>query len=127
MIGTKHQQPLKDAFAGTGVQRRDDQMPGQRRPHRDVGCLLIADLADDQHLRVLAQEMTRGLGKVQSAGLIHLSLHYAGDDLLCRVLDRDDVASTALREVAKAGINRRGLAAARRTGQQQQAGGLAEE
>ncbi len=38
------------------VQRRQHQVPGERRLQRDVGRLDVPDLADHDHVRVLPQE-----------------------------------------------------------------------
>ena len=102
-------------------------MPGERRAHCDAGGFVVAHFADDQHLWVLPEQVTRGLGEIQSARLVHFGLHHAGNNLLGRVFDGDDVAAAKLGEKAEAGVNRRGLAAARRAGEKQQPGSLAQK
>ncbi len=71
--------------------------------------------------------MPRGAGEIEANGFVHLGLHRAGNNLFHRVFDGDDLASTGFDEMAEAGINRSGLAAASRTGEEQQAGGLAKK
>ena len=39
-----------------GVQRRQHEVPGERRLHRDPGGLDVADLADEDHVGVLAED-----------------------------------------------------------------------
>ena len=39
-----------------GVQRREDQVAGQRGLHGDLGRLAVADFADQHHVRVVAQD-----------------------------------------------------------------------
>ena len=127
VVRAHNEQPLQHAFAGTGVQGRNDQMPGQRGPHGDVGGFLVANFADDEGLRVLPQQMPRGPGKIQPPRLVHFRLHDAGDDLFHRVFDGDDVASARFGQAAQAGVNRCGLPAARRAGEQQHSRRLAQK
>ena len=102
-------------------------MSRERRAYGDLGGFLIADLTDHEHLRVLAQQVPGGLGEIQSARFVHLSLHNARDDLLGRIFGGDDVPSPALGELAKTRVNGGGFAAAGGAGQQKQAGGLTQE
>ena len=53
MVGAHHEQPLENAPARPGVQRGNHQMPGQSGPHRQLRGGFIANLADDERLRVL--------------------------------------------------------------------------
>ena len=39
-----------------GVQRREHEVTGERGLHRDAGGLDVADLADEDHVGVLAQD-----------------------------------------------------------------------
>ena len=81
MILAKHEQPLENALAGTGVESGDNQMTRERRTDGDIGRLLIPNLSNDEHLRILPQEMAGGFGKVQTTGFVNLRLHDAWDDL----------------------------------------------
>ena len=102
-------------------------MPGQPGADGKLRGGFVANFADDEHLRVLPQQMPRGAGEIEADGFVDLGLHRAGNDLLDGVFDGDDVASAEFGEMAEAGVNRRCLAAARRAGEQQQAGGLPEK
>ena len=109
------------------MKRGDHQVPGERGAHRDVRGFLVANFAEHEHLRILPEQMPRGLGEGESARLVHLGLHDAGDDLLDGIFDRDDVPSAQRGEIGEAGVNGRGLAAARRAGEQQQPGAAAKK
>ena len=57
-----HVEQARDgADAVVGVQGRQHQVPGQRRLHRDLGGLLLADLADHDDVRVLSQDVLQDL------------------------------------------------------------------
>ena len=127
MVGAQDEQAFEYALAGAGVQGGDDEVAGEGGADGDVGGFVIANLADDQHLRVLAEQVAGGFGEVEAAGFVDLGLHDAGDDLLDGVFDGDDVAAALGGEVAEAGVDGGGLAAAGGAGEQQQAGGLLEE
>ena len=120
MVLAHHQQAFEHALARTGVQRRNHQVPRERRAYGDGRRLFIANLADDERLWVLAQQMPRGPGEIQPARLVHFRLHDTGHDLLHRVFHRDDVSPPQFGEATQTGINRRRLAAARRASEQQQ-------
>ena len=102
-------------------------MAGQGRAYRDVGGFFVANFADDEGLRVLAQEMAGGLGEIQPAGFVHFGLHDAGDDLFHRIFNGDNMASARFGQGAKTGVNGGGLAAASRPGEEQHAGRLAQK
>lgn len=119
-IGNHRPKTLKHSAAGTGVQSRNHQMPGQSRPHRDLRRLVIAHLAQHQDLRILPQQMPRRLRIIQTLRLVHLRLHHPGNDLFHGILDGDDVPLTRLHQLVDAGIDRRRLSSPRRSGQQQQ-------
>ena len=93
----------------------EHQVAGEGALHRDVRGLGVADLADHDHVRVLAHERTQGGGKVQSDRRLHLGLVDALDFVLDRVLDRENLAR-GLVEDREHGRERRGLAAAGRPG-----------
>src|ERR1700728_1039607 len=64
--------------------------------------------------------MSRSARKIEADGFVDLRLHRAGNNLLDRVFNGDDVASAKFSKMAQTGVNRRGLAAARRAGEQEQ-------
>ena len=117
MIGAEHEEPFKDALAGARVESGDDQVARERGADGDIGRLLITNLPDNKDLRILAKEMAGGFGEIQTTRFVDLRLHDAGDDLLGRVFDGDNVAATLFREVAEAGVNGGRLAAAGGAGQ----------
>src|SRR6185437_14043510 len=92
MVAAENEQTFKNTFTGAGVQRGNDEMPGKRSAYGDVRGLFVANFADDEHLRVLAQEMPRGFCEIQSAGFVDFGLHDAGNNLFGGGFDRDDVA-----------------------------------
>ena len=101
-------------------------MPRHGRPDDDPGGFLVPDLANDQHLGVLAEQMPGRDRKGQSARLADLGLHDARDHPFGGVFDRDHVASAQAREMRQARVNGGGLAAAGGPGQQDQPGGPAQ-
>src|SRR5581483_1950803 len=104
LVGAHDSKPFEDAAAGAGVQRGYDEMAGEGGADRYIGSLLVADFADNQDLRILAEEMAGGFGEVQPPGFIDFSLHDAGDDLLGWVFDGDDVAPSHGGERAQTGV-----------------------
>ena len=70
-------------------------MPGQPGADSQLGGGFISNLANDEYLRVLSQQMPRGAGKIKTDGLVDLGLHLQKKPL-DRILDGDDVASAEL-------------------------------
>jgi hypothetical protein len=75
-----------------GVQRGQHQVAGQRGLDGDLRGFEVADFADHDHVRVLAQDGAQGLGKGQVDLGIDLGLADAGQFVLDRVFHRHDVA-----------------------------------
>ena len=79
-----------------GVDRREHEVAGLRRAEGRVDGLLVAHLADEDHVGVLAQDAAQGL--LEGAG-VHAHLALVDDRLLVdvqelhRVLDRHDVTA----------------------------------
>ena len=71
-----------------GVQRRQHEVTGERGLHRDAGRLDVADLADQDHVGVLAQDRPETVGEGEPGLLVDLDLVDLGEDVLDRVLDR---------------------------------------
>ncbi len=113
-------QPGDGGGGRVGVHRGQHQMPGQRRLHRDLRGLQVADLADHDDVRVLPQDRAQQGGEVQPDLRLDLDLVDARELVLDRVLDRDDLARDRV-ERQQPGIQRRGLAAAGRPGDQHDA------
>ena len=107
-----------------GVQRAHDQNAHLGRGHRDAHGLQVAQLADQDDVRILAQ------GRVQrgrEARAVHADLALADEAVLAlvheldRVLDREDVALHAAVDVIDHGRERGRLARAGLAGHQDQA------
>jgi hypothetical protein len=73
------------------VDRREDEVAGERGLHRVVGRLLVADLADEDDVGVLAEVGAQRRGEGQIDLRVHLRLPDATELVLDRVLDREDV------------------------------------
>ena len=101
-------------------------MPCQRRLHGDLRGLGVADFADHDLVRVVAQYGAQSPRKAQPLALVHGDLQHAGHLVLDRVLDRDDLARAVV-DLGDRRVQRRGLAAAGRTGHEQHAVRFARE
>ena len=66
-------------------------MAGQARLHRDLRRLQIADFADHDDVRVLAQNRAQGARETHFDAGVYLSLTDAVEVVLDRVLHRHDV------------------------------------
>ena len=75
-----------------GVQRREHEVAGERGLHGDAGRLDVADLADEDHVGVLAQDRLETVGERDAGLLVDLDLVDRREHVLDRVLDRHDVA-----------------------------------
>ncbi len=98
-------------------------MPGERGLHRHVGSLAVADFADHDDVGILPHQGAQAFGKAEVDGGLHLHLVERGLDHLDRVFHGADVhllGSQAL----EGGIQRGGLAAASRPGDEDDAVGL---
>ena len=114
------EQPGQRAGGVVGVQGREHQMAGQRRLDRDLRGLQIADLADHDHVRVVAQHRAQDMGEAQPDLRLDLDLVDAVELILDRVLDGQHLAVRRV-ELDQRGVERGGLAAAGRAGDQDDA------
>ncbi len=96
------------------------QVTGQARLHGDLRGLEVADFADHHHVRVLAQDRAQPARERHLDARVDLRLADAVDVVLDRVLDRHDVARAVVDAIER-GIERRRLAGAGRTGDEQDA------
>ena len=108
-----------------GVQRRQHEVAGQRRLDRDLRRLEVADFADQDDVRVLAQERAQRRGEVQADVLADLHLVDADQVELDRVLRGHDVGFRRV-DLGDRRVERVGLAAAGRPGDQHHAPRLAD-
>ena len=90
-------------------------MAGQGRLDRDHGGLPVADLTDEDDVRVGAQDGSKRGGEREPRPRVHLDLVDAGKPVLDGVLDRDDVSVRLVHDVERR-VERRGLARACRAG-----------
>ena len=79
-----------------GVQRREHEVAGLRGLHRDLRGLRVADLADQDDVGILPQDRAQRARERQLDLLVDLRLVDAGDLILDRILDRDDVGALRL-------------------------------
>ena len=106
-----------------GVQRREDEVAGERRLDRDLRRLAVADLADHDDVGVGAHHRAQAVGERQAGARVDLDLGDALDLELDRVLDRDDVLLGGV-EHPERRVERRRLARAGRAGDEHRAVGL---
>ncbi len=100
-------------------------MAGQRGLDRDLRGLQIADLADHDHVRVVAQHRAQDVGEAEPDLRLDLDLVDAVELVLDRVLDGQHLAIRRV-QLDQRGIQRGGLAAAGRAGDQDDAVGPVE-
>src|SRR5215210_21691 len=97
------------------VHRREDEVAGFGRLERGLGRLGISELADQDHVRVLAertaQRLAEGLRVQADLALVHDAPGVPVQEL-DRVFDRDDVLAAVLVDVVEHRGERRGLARA---------------
>ena len=124
------QQPAQGLDGAAGMERAQQQVAGQRGLQGGLGRGAIADLADHDDLGVLPHEEPQAGGQVQAGRRIDLRLGHAGHGHLDRVFQRDEAAAAAATcadQFAQAGVDGGRLAAAGRPGNEDRAGGLAQQ
>ena len=70
---------------------REDEMSRHRRLHRDLRRLLIAHLADHDDVGILPQDRAQRRAERDAGLAVHRHLRDAGQLILDRILDRDDL------------------------------------
>ena len=91
------------------VERRQDEVAGERGLDRDARGLDVTDLTDEDRVGVLAQDRAQPAGEGDAGLLVDLDLVDRREDVLDRVLDRHDVDLFAV-DLRQRGVERRGLA-----------------
>ena len=92
-----HVDQSRDAADGVvGVQGAEDKVAGHGRADRDLGGLDVANFADHDDVRVLAQDVAQAVGEGEADLRFHVDLRDAGEAIFDRFLDRDDAALTEL-------------------------------
>src|SRR2546427_65921 len=97
------------------VERRGDQVAGERRLDEDLRCLYAAVVADEDHVRVLADDVPEPGGEREPDLRLHGDLVDALELIFDRILDRDDL-SVGQVDLVERPVERRRLAGARRPG-----------
>ena len=86
---------LDQARDGAGrvvrVERGEHEVTGHRRVDRDLRRLLVADLADHDHVGILAQEGAQRAREGEPDLRLHVHLVDAADLVLDRILGGEDV------------------------------------
>ena len=103
-----------------GVERGEYQMPGERRLHRDLGGLGVADFADQNNVRVVAQNRPEPARKGEPGLFVDLNLIDALELIFNRVFHRDDFADGIV-DLVQRGVEGGGFARASRAGDQNDA------
>ena len=106
-------QPRDRARRAVRVQRRQHEVAGHRGAERDLRGLLVADLADQEHVGVGAEDRAQRRGEREAGLDVDLDLVDAVDLVLDRILDGLDRALVVVQQLERRVEGRR-LAAARR-------------
>ena len=96
-----------------GVERGEHEVARQCGLHRDLRGLEVADLADHDDVRILAQERAQRRGEVEADVLVHLHLVDPHQVVLDGVLRRADVLGDLV-QLGERRVKRGGFARARR-------------
>ena len=107
------QQPVQGGDRVGGVQRGEHEVTGECGLHGDACGLHVADLADEDGVRVLPQNRLEAGRERDASGLVDLDLVDGREGVLDRILDRHDVAFRAV-DLAERPVECGGLSAARR-------------
>src|SRR5581483_5427075 len=102
------------------VQRREDEMSGERRLDRDLRRFEVADLADEDDVRILPEKGAQRRREVQADRLLHLHLIDARQVELDRILRGHDVHFRRV-HLRECGVERVRLPRSRRTGDEHHA------
>src|SRR5437764_4860099 len=87
-----HVVQTRDRAGGViSMQSRKHLVTGQRRFHRDVGGLVVANFTHHHDVGVLPQDRAQGRGKIQTDIIAHRDLIDSAELILDRVLHRHDV------------------------------------
>ncbi len=97
-------------------------MAGDGSTQADLGSNLVAHLADQDHVRVLAQGGAQHALEAQLDLFVDLHLVDAGQAVFDRILDGDDLLLGGV-DLGQSCVQRRGLAAAGGPGHQHHAAG----
>ena len=107
------QEPAEHVEDVVGVDRREDQVPGQRGVDRNLRGLVVADLADHDLVGIVPQDRPQPARERQPLLLVDRNLRDAAELVFDRILDRDDLVFDRL-DLRQRRVQRRRLAAAGR-------------
>ena len=128
----RREQVILDAHVEQAVDRprrvvrvhgREHEVAGERGLHGDLRGLEVADLADHDHVRVLAHDRAQRVREREVDLRLHLDLVDPGHLVLDRILDREDL-HVRLVELVERRVERRRLARAGRPRDEEDAVGL---
>src|SRR5208283_1311829 len=94
-----------------GVQRGENQVAGEGGLHGDLRGFLVADFADENYIRVVAQDRAQPARKGQAGLLVDLDLIDAFELIFNGIFHGDDFADGIV-DLIQRGIKRGGFAAA---------------
>ncbi len=114
-LDAKVEQPRDRAGRVVGMERAENFVARERRLDGHRGRLVVADLADHDHVRVLPQDAAQSAGERHALLVAHLRLADPLQAEFDRVFEREDVLFRVV-QLLKHGVERRALAAAGRTG-----------
>jgi hypothetical protein len=120
ILDTHIEEPRHRRGGAVGMQGREHEMARERGLHRDLRRLKIAHFADHDDVGVLAQDRAQHMREGQADLRFHLDLVDAFELIFDRIFDGEELALGQI-EPVETGIERRRLAAAGRTGHQQDA------
>ena len=110
-------EPGERAGRVVGVQRGENQVAGERRLHRDLRGFGVANFADENHVRVVAQNRAQPARERQAGFFVDLNLIDALELIFHRIFHRDDFADGVV-DFVQRGVKRRGFAGTGRAGDQ---------
>src|SRR5712691_2957319 len=113
-------QPRERAGGVIGVQSAEDQMPRQRRLDRAFGGFVVANLTDQDHVRVVTQDAPQAGGERQADLWMHVNLADAVHVVFDGVFHRDDLQRRVF-DLVQGTVQRGRFAAAGRAGDQHDA------
>ena len=107
------------------MKRREDEVSGETGVYRDIRRFVVADFADQYHVRVLSDDGAESHGEGVVSTSRYLCLRDIRDLVFHGIFDRDDFRFRCI-EFAKDCVECRRLAAAGRAGIEYDAGRLLE-
>ena len=84
-------EPCDGRSRAVGMKRRQHQMSGQRGLNGDPSGLEIANFADHDDIGVLPEDRTERMREIETNAGLNLDLVDAGDLVLDRILDGEDL------------------------------------